>query len=782
SITALTRLTGGRHTELWPIKERLDQRLAAILQGREDRLGPPVLSLAEVGLADVGLVGGKSAHLGAMLRQGGLPVPPGFVITTRAFQELVTENGLGLILTRFQELLATPGAAATELVSLGQALATEMAGCRPPPGLLDALARQLASQPELAGAALAVRSSAIEEDMDFSFAGQFCTVLNVVAEPAAIFAAYRQVAASLFAPGAISYRRHLFPGEGTLDLAVCCQQLVPARSSGVLFTRDTATPDQEVMVVVGAWGQGEAVVEGALPTDTFRLAKGEAPQVLAQRIARKVSGRFPAAGGGLEERPLDPDLASAPCLSPDELLRLARIAGQIEMLFRRPQDIEWAVTEEGNIFILQARPLFVPQRAAVREPLAEALAGLPLLADRQGRIASHGVGAGPVHRVRSDEDLATFPDGAVLVAFRSSARYAAVIPRAAAVVTEIGTPASHLATLCREMRAPCLVGLPGIMAQVADGEEITVDAEDNRIFRGRVQALLTLRMADGMDLHASREIRTLSRLTAAISQLSLVDPLLGGFRAEACRSLHDVLRFTHETAVQALIEMGKNERRLLAGNFARRLALPVPTGILVIDLGGGLAPEAPANDVPLAAVDSIPFAAILAGMLHPGVWHQTAMPVSMRDLMASMFNPAVDLANRQYTGHNVAIIGADYVNLCFRLGYHFNIIDALASEVDQNNHIYFRFLGGVTDLTKRSRRAAMIAQILKALDFRLETRGDLVIARLAHLPRQEMEHTLNILGRLVGFTRQLDVRMESDDRAAAYAEAFLAGDYGVVRD
>ena len=141
-----------------------------------------------------------------------------------------------------------------------------------------------------------------------------------------------------------------------------------------------------------------------------------------------------------------------------------------------------------------------------------------------------------------------------------------------------------------------------------------------------------------------------------------------------------------------------------------------------------------------------------------------------------------DTLSGQYTGHNIAIISETYVNLCFRFGYHFNIIDAFCHDVERDNHIYFRFLGGATDIAKRSRRAALIATILEAFDFSVKTRGDLVIARTGNLVQSEMERTLDILGRLIGFTRQLDVQMTDDQAVARYAEAFLMGDYGVVAE
>lgn len=778
SISALETITDTSYPHLISIHQRLSSHLKDILTGNERRSGPQLLTLQEATLADVALVGGKCAHLAELIHFGVGRVPPGFVITTRSFHDLIDENQARPLLDDFERRLADTAIPLNDLLPMATELADRIKDALPPQGLLPRIQAALDGLSDLADRSFAVRSSALEEDMDFSFAGQFRTVLNVRANPESIFQAYRQVAASLFTEAALSYRRLVFPGEGRLTIAAGCQVMVDSQASGILFTVDTADAIDERMVIVGAWGQGEAVVEGAVATDSFRIRKGAPPEIMERQVMMKPTGRYPAADGTLEERALAPEVAGAPCLSDEQIVTIAQAGICIEQAFKRPQDIEWAVDSSGEIFILQARPLFIPESARDHQAIAAVADLQPLLTG--GRVASLGVGAGPVHRVLVNDDLARFPKGAVLVARRDSALFSRVLSQAAAIVTEIGTPLSHMATLCREMRVPCVVNVPHLLDTLADGEEVTVDAENGTIYQGRIKELITLQVSEGMDINASNEFRMLRRIVRATSMLHLVDPLLVEFRAEECQSFHDILRFTHETAVQTLVDMGRDERRIIGGHLARRLKLPIPTGILVIDIGGGLAPDAPANDVPLSAITSVPFRAILRGMLFPEIWHNAPMPVGLRDLMHSMCNPAHDLANRQYTGHNIAIIGDNYVNLCFRLGYHFNIIDAHCDEVEQNNHLYFRFLGGVTDIVKRSRRTAMISTILQAFEFNVQTRGDLVTARLSHLPVAELERTLDILGRLVGFTRQLDVRMESDQRAEEYAEAFLNGDYGIV--
>ena len=783
SIEALNDLTEQQYTALYPVYRKLSTRLQAIIARREDRDGPLLIDLGKVTTLDWAIVGGKNAHLAEMMLDPQLRVPDGFVVTTCAYHELIDANGLRADLDRFELMMADPAVAETALDDLRQQLERGVLGAEPPPGLLAELEAALARMREAGGDAaffLAVRSSAQEEDMDFSFAGQFHSELNVEAAAAAVFAAYRMVAASLFGAKAIRYRRQLFPEEGQMSIAAGCQRMIDSRAAGVVYTVDSGKPADERLVVVGAWGQGESVVEGANPTDTFAVGKQEPWPVLERNIADKRNAIYLGEAAGLVEQTVPERLRGKPCLDDRQLQELARLAVHIENYYKRPQDIEWAVDADGRLFILQSRSLLLVEPTVGQRGLPERLDQYELVNADGGRVAQSGIGCGPVVMVNSPADLENFPDGGILVSRRDSSRFITVMHRAAAIITEIGTPVSHMATLCRELRVPCLVGVDRILGKVAPGEIITVDAEDRRIYRGRVVELLTYQAANSMNLAASYEFRLLRRLLQAVSRLHLVDPLMQNFTPEGCKTYHDMLRFSHEKAVVRLVDVGRDEKCLRRHYLARHLDLPIPAGIMVIDLEGGIAPDAPVDRVPFSAVSSIPFRAILQGMLFPDVWHRKTMPVGMRDLMSSMLNAPADTLNGQYTGHNIAIVSEEYVNLCFRFGYHFNIIDAHCSERERDNHIYFRFLGGATDMTKRSRRSRMIAGILDAFEFNVSTRGDLVIARAGNMVQSEMERTLDIMGRLVGFTRQLDVCLDNDAVVDRYVEAFLSGDYGIV--
>lgn len=782
SIDALNELCGNRFEDIYTRYEGVTGELQRLLAGSEDRSGPQILALDAIHFLDWEIVGGKGARLAEMRQDPSLQVPEGFVITTRTYHDLIDHNGLRSILDTLHRLLADPASDSTILDGVRNKLEKEILHADPPPKFLETLKAAIEKSAKEAKSPLflAVRSSAQEEDMEFSFAGQFQSIINVGSTVDEVFQAYLKVVASLFSMEAVAYCRQVLPKERQMSIAAVCQHMVAARSSGVAFSVDTMAPENETMVIVGAWGQCDAIVEGHTPTDTFIMNKVEPPVVIESTISSKSQGRYQAESGGLEYRKIENSLREQPCLTDAELVQINRTIRQLELFYKRPQDVEWSIDESGKLFILQARPLIIAQEVFQNRILPEELAGYECIVKGRGRVAQQGIGAGPVMIVSGPSDLDDFPDGAVLVSRTDSSHFVKVMKRAAAIVTETGTPVSHMATLCREMRVPCLVNVENIISLVTNGEEITVDAEDNIIYRGRVKELLTYSSTSTIQINFSYEFLLLRRILKKVATLNLVDPLLQNFTVDGCRTYHDILRFVHETAVMELVSIGRDEGKLLRGRLARRMDLPIPAGILVIDIGGGLREQAPDDGVKFTDIKSSPFRAVLQGMLFPGVWHLGAMKVGMRDLVSSMLSAPNDTLDGRYSGHNIAIISKDYVNLCFRLGYHYNIIDAHCSNNERDNHIYFRFLGGASDITKRTRRAVMIASILEAFDFNVRIKGDMVVARSGNMVFTEMERTLDILGRLVGFTRQLDVRLDNDRIVEQYVEAFLYGNYGLV--
>jgi len=782
SVRALNSLCDNRFISLEDVLIRLSNNLEQILSGNEGQTGPLIQGLDKITPDDWGLVGGKAGHLAGLRSDPQLRVPPGFVITTRAFHLLIENAGLQDQYNSLRTCVARQKSSPVELEEHRRALASGILRTEAPPALLveitQALTALQAENPT--PCTLAVRSSAPEEDQEFSFAGQFHSELDVQPETLQVFAAYRLVAASLFSKSAVQYYRSVLPGEGDLVIAACCQCMVDSAVSGVAYTLDPSNPLSENMLVVGAWGQGAAVVEGAIATDSFSIRKTPPLTILERHIHKKPTGLYYTKDRGHQLLDIPGELQLQSCMTDNALLQLSHLLVHLENRFRRPLDVEWTLDNQGQLYILQSRPLFVQASRSDRLDLSEQLKNYVSIDTAGGKVAQQGIGSGTVYLVNSTRDLEAFPDNGVLVSRRDSSRYVSVMNKAAAILTETGTPVSHMATLCREMQVPCLVGIEGITGQLTPGEQITVDADDLRIYRGRVVELLAYRATSGMQLAMSKEFRTLRRVLKTVSLLNLVDPFLKNFTVDGCLTYHDVLRFVHETAVQELVNLGRDEKGLLRRHLARHLDLPVPVGVIVVDIGGGLRPDIAEGRVDFQAIASKPFRALLQGMLFPDVWHMSSVTVGVHDLMSSMLSAPIAAIEGSYTGHNIAIIGENYVNLCFRLGYHFNIIDAYCSDKERDNHIYFRFLGGASDISKRTRRAMLIKKILIEFDFRIKIRGDIVIARHSNLIKDDMLRILDILGRLVGFTRQLDVKLDSDEVVDYYAESFLMGRYEVV--
>ena len=172
-------------------------------------------------------------------------------------------------------------------------------------------------------------------------------------------------------------------------------------------------------------------------------------------------------------------------------------------------------------------------------------------------------------------------------------------------------------------------------------------------------------------------------------------------------------------------------------------------------------------------VCSLPLKALWEGVSAPGVWSTEPIAVDFKGVMSSLTKTLAEAPGMTaYSRFNLAVISENYMNLHLRLGYHFNLVDVRMGPDQVHNHIYFRFVGGVTDLTRRSRRAQVLARILSKHHFKVDTKGDLVVARCLHLPQEEIGRRLELLGRLIGFTRQLDIQLRRDEDIPQFVEAF----------
>jgi len=399
----------------------------------------------------------------------------------------------------------------------------------------------------------------------------------------------------------------------------------------------------------------------------------------------------------------------------------------------------------------------------------------------KGTVVQRGVGAGKIFIPAYPEDLNNFPKGSVLVSKHDSSDFVKVMPFASAIITDVGTPTSHMASLCREFRVPTIVGTGDATLFLKQGQEITVYSDDEGnalIYDGIVRELLESAGADFKKMEDVYEYRRRRYILRYISPLNLIDPLLDNFTVGGCKTMHDILRFIHERSVAELVDRARYGNAMLKKNAAVKLDLSIPSGIIAIDIGGGLEVPEGSEKASFDQITSIPLKAILKGMMHPGVWHSEAVALRVNDFLSSMMRmPDITSDSSDYVGYNVAVASKEYVNLSLKFGYHYNMVDSYCSEYTRNNHIYFRFVGGATDIVKRSRRIHLLSIVLKEYGFNLNTKGDLIIARLSNISRDEIVDLLDQSGRLIAFARQLDALLHDDTTVERYAKNFLAGSY-----
>jgi pyruvate,water dikinase len=484
--------------------------------------------------------------------------------------------------------------------------------------------------------------------------------------------------------------------------------------------------------------------------DTFFLERSHPFAVRRSILAAKpMDGRLP---DGLT--PLATDAAGflrGSVLLPFETA--AALAGQAmaaERLLGAPLELAVALETRG-------RPVFESVRLLPEEsPQAPQRPPLGAVLLDGGQAACLGAASGVVMVVDETTSPIEFPFGAVAVARSASPGLAPLLRRAGAMVAQVGDTAGHLAAVAREYRVPALFGLAGALDVLRPGLVVTVDADAGRVHAGASE---NRPVSDTGLSPDDPEYLTLRRLLRRVAILNLTDPQAREFSAAGCRTLHDILHFAHDQAVGVLTDL---RQAGVSEHLARILPLPVPLDLRVLDIGGGLAPGASG----LAGVRSRPLAVLLSGLLTPGMWDTTPAKVGLGDLFEAMAkaSPA--------TGGNLAIAARSYCNVSLRLGYHFTVIDAYLDQNPEKNTIYFRFVGGLANAAGREARAFFLRQVLARYDFKVETAGDLVVARLKLVEPETAEAALRLLGCLCAFARQRDTGLANEGDAAALERKF----------
>ncbi|MCG6954349.1 MAG: pyruvate, water dikinase [Gemmatimonadetes bacterium] len=775
-VTTLNAISNDRYPELLDALAAIDESVKAAL---ECRLAVPdspyVLPLSEVGLPNLEAVGAKMARLGEVRSRLGCSVPEGFVVTTHACRDFLRSAGL----LEAVEILGRRFAEGRDGLEVETARIHQgILEASIPRKLARAIRRAVARlvKPGEKDLLLAIRSSGVEEDGELSFAGQYESVLGVSVDD--VCSAWQRVVASMYTPGVLDYLRQYHAPPGCGFMAVGVLRMVPVRASGVVYSLDPNAPENDVLVVSAALGLGKLVVEGGAPVDRLEISRDPGHEVVSRRLARKEHMFVAVPGRGAVVETVPESERLEPAVAPWELAELADTACRIEQYMKSAQDIEWAIDHAGRLYILQARPLRVtaPMKPPERN-LSEVVGRYPVLMREKGEVACRGIGAGPVRIVADPEELPQrLAPGAVIVARAATPRLGGLLAGASAVITDLGNATGHFATVARELRVPTVVGAESATQTLVEGMEVTVDAEDNVVYGGRVEALLRYQLFERSSFADAAEFRILRRMLRRIAPLGLRDPTSPAFAANRCATYHDIIRFAHEKAIAELTEIGWVSTPS-GVPWVRRLDLPIPLDLVLIDLGGGFRVEAGTTTVTVADLTSRPLLPVIEELTLGGAWETAPADMDLEGFMSSATR-SMPLTGG-LTGRpeqNLAIVSKEYLHLSLRLGYHFNIVDTHLGDTPADNYIYFRFVGGVTEITRRSRRAMLLKRILESHGFVAEGRGDLVVGRVKSLDADAMVHRLRMVGRLIGFTRQLDIHLRSDHLVDEYVARFLNGE------
>ena len=596
-----------------------------------------------------------------------------------------------------------------------------------------------------------------------------------------MFEAYKEVVASTFNPRAIYYRR----SKGYLDqdvvMSVACIQMIDAQVSGVMYTLDPNDGGHEVILISAVWGLGVGLVDGSQSADFYQISKSNR-QIEKEEVVRKETRVFSDPVQGIKQEPVAHAFMDKPCLTRSQIQLLVHYAFRLEDHYKFPLDIEWAIDQDKRLYVLQARPLrFTEQAFSKPTPDADQQEkGFPVLL-KGGASASNGVASGLAYVIKSDHNLLNIPEGSILIAPQTSPRYVPIIGRVKAIITDVGSVTGHMASVAREFQIPTLVGTENATTLIPHGQEITVDATRGIVFQGRIETLL----GKGNPINPMKGSPTYKVLKATLQKvapLHLIDPKQENFNPQSCETIHDIIRFAHEMAMQEMFQIGETIED--GRNVSVRFRSPLPLDLYIVDLGEGLDIDRNQREVRPEQVLSVPFKALYRGMTHKGVEWQGQNKISWSGFGSILMESILHDPEREgdMGGPSYAVVSGKYLNFSSRLGYHFATLDTYCGQNINNNYITFYFKGGAADIERRSRRAILIASILKKMGFAVNQKGDMVKGELKKHNSYMIQEKLDLLGRLMGAVRLLDMVLDDDRKIDWCRDQFFKGNYTFERN
>jgi len=449
-------------------------------------------------VTDIPIVGGKNASLGEMINAG-LPVPPGFAVTAYSYEKFIEETHIVEKIYGIINEVITDKNDPKQYDMASKRIRELIEKTAIPKDIETAIRaayKELNKKLNLKDTFVAVRSSATAEDLpDASFAGQQETFLNIHGAND-LMDKVRKCWSSLFTPRAIFYRNEKGFAHEKVFISVGVQKMVNSRAAGVMFTINPVTGDNSEIMIEGNYGLGETVVSGIVNPDNFIIDKNTTT-IKERRFAKKTVTyvRDPKTGSTIH-LDVPEEKQKMPCVSDEEVFKLADLAKHIERHYGKAMDIEWAIDQDlpfpSNIFIVQARPetVWSSKSVASAEKAEEGKGGEQLRvvvrgisAGRKGYGAGYGAGLAKVVLSR-DEANREMKKGDILVTVMTDPDFVPFMKLASAIVTDRGGATSHAAIVSRELNIPCVVGTETATQVMKTGQQYTVDSRNGIIYEG----------------------------------------------------------------------------------------------------------------------------------------------------------------------------------------------------------------------------------------------------------------------------------------------------------
>ncbi len=786
----------------WSLKDyfkKFDFYIRFMLAPPDFDFSPPfTIEFNKISSSNEAMAGKKAFCLSHLNKELHLPTPNGFVITTNAFHYFLEVNNLHEPINEMLADLDIRNVSSCEKTSkeirkiiLNAAVPDEIVIS------IDSAIKKFEAEDNI-NYRFALRSSAVKEDGQISFAGQYKTVLNM--DRKEILNGYKQVIASKYSPQALFYRI----SHGVLDyetpMAVLVIEMIDSKTSGVIYTQDFESRLSDNLLIHSIWGQGELLVEGETACDIITISKIMPDRIATIKTAVKEKQMVLSQNSELKDNQVEDgqtkkaqtqktqtriidtrqDQANVLSLDQSSALTLAKWAISLEKHFGQPQDIEWCQDKSGKLFILQSRPLNIDPdnfQTEIKQSKAPEITNRSKIENKilcsNAQSVCRGVGSGPVYRLEQMSQIAQIPEGSILVVKHALPQFVTAINKVVAIIIETGSYASHFASIAREFGIPTIVNIEKGFSDLVLGNHVTVDAERGIIYDGVAAPLMGQTTPRKNLFKESSFMVKLQYVMNFAAKLKLTNPESDSFKPEACRSLHDIIRFTHETAVREMFSIGKRKGGRKKG--AKKLISDIPMLFYILDVGSGvknnknkvLKPE---------DITSVPMKAVLKGLSHPGICWSETTHFDWEEYDRIVMAGGIISADSSMFG-SYAVVSKEYLNVNFRFGYHFVILDTICSPLKEDNYILFRFSGGGGTPEGRTIRADFIKGILTRLGFMVQVKSDLIDAQFKHGSLKTMEKTLNLTGRLLGATKLMDMYLKKDLDIQFFIDEFMNGRY-----